>query len=154
MKSNAICPISDKKIDENVARLNGVFTVILLVVYLFSNNILPILFLLIDFILRGAELSKYSILANFSKVTLKALKVKTLAINAGPKIFAARIGALFSFLILLFNLLDIPSISVVFTVVFGVCAFLEAAFAFCVACQIYPLVFKFTFQSKITKINI
>lgn len=154
MKSNTICPISISKIDENVARLNGTFTVILLVVFALTQNLIPIVFLLIDFLLRGAELSKYSPLAQLSKFLLKTFNVAKKPINAGPKIFAARIGVVFSAGILLFTLLDLPTAALIFTAIFGVCAFLEAAFSFCVACQIYPFVYKFTYQSKIEKLKI
>jgi hypothetical protein len=154
MKSNAICPISTNKINENVARLNATFTVTLLAVFLFTSNIIPVVFLLVDFLLRGAELAKYSPLARLSGYILKALRVKSKPVNAGPKIFAARIGVLFSFLILLFALVELPVVAIVFATLFGVCAFLEAAFGFCVACQIYPFVYRFTYQSKIERIKL
>lgn len=148
MNSNAICPISNKKIDENVARFNGGFTVILLVVFLITQNIIPIVFLLIDFFLRSAELSAYSPLANLSKFVINALGIKKNPINAGPKIFAARIGVLFSALILISNLTGYETASYVFTAIFGFCAFLESAFGYCVACQIYPIVFRLTYKAK------
>ncbi len=154
MKSNAICPISISKIDENVARLNGTFTVILFAVFALTLNIIPVVFLLVDFLLRGAELSKYSPLAQLSIFLLKTFNVKKKPINAGPKIFAARIGVVFSAGILLFTLLNLPTAAFIFTAIFGACAFLEAAFSFCVACQIYPFVYKFTYQSKIEKLKI
>ena len=149
MKTNAICPISINKVDENVARLNGIFTVLLLVVFALTGNILPVLFLLIDFVMRGAELSKFSPLAIISKLILTSLNIHKKPINAGPKIFAARIGILFSFGIVLFYFLQIQSVALIFTGVFAFCAFLEGFFGYCVACQIYPFVYKFTFKSAI-----
>jgi len=148
MNSNAICPISNKKIDENVARFNGGFTVVLLVIFLFTQNIIPILFLLIDFFLRSAELSAYSPLANLSKFVINALVIKKNPINAGPKIFAARIGVIFSIAILISNITGYETASYVFTAIFGFCAFLESAFGYCVACQIYPIVFRLTYKAK------
>jgi hypothetical protein len=38
----------------------------------------------------------------------------------------------------------------VLTAVFGVCAFLESAFGLCIACEIYPFVYKFTYRSKLS----
>jgi len=148
MNSNAICPISNKKIDENVARFNGGFTVVLLVIFLFTQNIIPILFLLIDFFLRSAELSAYSPLANLSKFVINALVIKKNPINAGPKIFAARIGVIFSIAILISNITGYETASYVLTAIFGFCAFLESAFGYCVACQIYPIVFRLTYKAK------
>lgn len=148
MNSNAICPISNKKIDENVARFNGAFTVILLTVFLLTQNILALLFLLVDFFLRSAELSAYSPLANLSKYFVQAFGIKKNPINAGPKIFAARIGVIFSVAILITNLIGFDTASYVIAGIFGFCAFLESAFGYCVACQIYPFVFKLTYKAK------
>ncbi len=148
MNSKAICPISNKKIDENVARFNGAFTVLLLVIFILTQNIIPIVFLLFDFFLRSAELSAYSPLANFSKLTINSLGVKKNPINAGPKIFAARIGFIFSVLILISSLTGNETASFIFTAIFGFCAFLESAFGYCVACQIYPIIFRLTYKAK------
>lgn len=149
MNANALCPISINKIDENVARLNGTFTVVLLALFVITQNIVPIAILFIDFLLRGAELGKYSPLAISSKFLLNLFKVKKHPINAGPKIFAARIGVIFSFGILVTSAFQFSTFSLILTAIFGLCAFLEAAFSFCVACQIYPFVYKFTYQSKL-----
>lgn len=147
MNSNVFCPISINKIDDHVARLNGAFTVFILLLSLFLQSWIPVAFLLADFFLRSAELGKYSPLAIVSKNILKSLSVKPLLINAGPKIFAARIGVLFSLLVVVFALFELNVAALVTGAVFGFCAFLEAAFGFCVACRIYPFFYKI-FQSR------
>lgn len=147
MNSNVFCPISINKIDDHVARLNGAFTVAVLLLALFLQSWIPVAFLLVDFFLRSAELGKYSLLAIVSKGILKSLSVKPYLINAGPKIFAARIGVLFSFLVVVLSVLDLNIAAIVVGAIFGICAFLEAAFGFCVACRIYPLFYKL-FQSR------
>ena len=154
MNNNAFCPISFKKTDENIARLNGLFTVLLLVVFVLTNNFIPVLFLLIDFQLRGMEKPQYSPFVIFSKFVLKTFKVKAQPINAGPKIFAARIGVLFSAMILIASLAQLQVVALVFTAIFGICAFLEAAFSFCVACKIYPFWYKLIYQSNFKKVKI
>lgn len=154
MKSNALCPISDKRIDEHGARLSGAFTLLLLVLFIYSVNLLPILFLLIDFAFRSFNLSRYSVLAILSRNILKSLSIKSELINAGPKIFAARIGLVFNVAIILSFLVRLNNLSIVFTGIFGICAFLESAFGICVACQIYPFVYKFFYQNKIQKFKI
>lgn len=154
MKTTAICPISSKKIDDHVARLNGAFTILFLGVFIFTGNILPIIFLLIDFSLRAGYLSRFSLLAYLSRNIAKSLQLKPLLINAGPKIFAARIGLVFNVSIILSYILGLNSMALVFTGVFGSCAILESVFGFCVACQFYPFVYKLTFHSKIQNLNI
>ena len=153
MSNNAFCPISFKKIDEHVARLNGFFTVVLLVVFLLTSNIFPVLFLIADFFVRSIEKPQYSPLAIVSKFLLKQLKVNPLLINAGPKIFAARIGLLFAVLVTLSSVLGFTTTAVVFTLIFGICALLEAAVGFCVACRIYPLVYRLIYQTDFRKKN-
>ena len=151
MSSNAFCPISFKKIDEHVARLNGFFTVILLVVFLLTSSIIPVLFLVADFLVRSIEKPQYSPLAIVSKFILTRLKVNSQLINAGPKIFAARIGLLFSVMISLAVLFNLNITAIIFTIIFGICALLEAAVGFCVACRIYPLVYRFIYQTNFRK---
>ena len=154
MNNNAFCPISFKKIDENVARLNGFFTVVLLFVFLVTSSILPVLLLLADFLVRGIEKPQFSPLALLSKFILSRFNAKPHLINAGPKIFAARIGLLFSLLITLSVLFGLNVPAIIFTVVFGICAFLEAAFNYCVACKLYPFFYKLVYQSDYKKLNV
>ncbi|MDX9748251.1 MAG: DUF4395 domain-containing protein [Paludibacter sp.] len=152
MQTNAFCPISYKKIDENVARLNGFFTVVFLGVYVLTSSLIPVVFLVLDFLARGFEKPEYSLLARFSKFLLAAFKVRPQLINAGPKIFAARVGLLFSVLVVITALPGWNTVALVITLVFGVCALLEAAVGFCVACKLYPFVYKLTYQKPVDKI--
>jgi len=149
MKTYAICPISNQKINETVARLIGLFTVIFLISFVLTSNAFIIGFLLIDFLLRATNNSKFSPLAITSKSIAKQLALKQKMINAGPKVFAARIGVVFSVLILLTSIFGLETAAYTLTAIFGLCAFLEAALGLCVACEIYPFVYKFTYQSKI-----
>lgn len=149
MNTYAICPISNKRINENVARTNAFFTVAFLAVYLLSSNLFIIGFLLIDFLLRGMEFSQYSLFAIFSKKIVQLLSIKPKLINAGPKIFAARIGVVFSGSILISALFNLNGLAITLTAIFGVCALLEAAVGFCLACQIYPIVLKLTYKSNL-----
>ena len=148
MKTYSICPISDKRINEHVARLNGLFTFSLITLFILNPNIFVIGFLSIDFYLRSSNLSQYSIIAILSKNILKFLPLEPRPINAGPKIFAARIGLLFSISILVTFLLGFDTASLVIAAILGLCAFLESAFGFCVACEVYPFVYKFLYKEK------
>ena len=145
----AICPISYKRINENVARGNAALTVILLASYLATSNLVFIAFLLFDFLLRAFELSKYSPLTFLSGKFNETFHIPAKTINAGPKIFSARIGFVFSVLILVSALFGWNSAALVFAAIFGVCAFLEAAFAYCVACEVYPFVYRLFYKSEV-----
>ena len=148
MKSYALCPVSDKMINERVARINGVFTMALLIVYGLTQNIIPVLFLAFDFLLRSSEYSKYSLVVISSKSIVRYFGFTENIINAGPKIFAARLGLLFSTLIIFSSLFGawIPALTL--AGLLGLFSFLEAAFGLCVACEIYPFAYRFLYKMK------
>jgi len=137
------CPISFDQINEKAARINGALTVILLVTFIFSQSIWIAAFLSIDFLTRGFLKPKFSLLAKISKGILKILRSKPQMTNAGPKLFAAKLGFAFSVMVSALFLADLILPSLVIAGIFAFFAFLEAAFGFCVACKVYPLLLKF-----------
>ena len=153
MSSTVFCPISFHKIDETIARLNGLFTTLLIILSGFTGSALPLIFLILDFFSRSIPKPEYSLLAIISKSVSKTLKLKKQPINAGPKIFAARIGLLFSVLATVFTFAGLEIAATLTLIVFGVCAFLEAAIGFCVACKIYPFVYKLSQVRPLNKIK-
>ena len=146
MRFSTLCPVSDVGMNKCVARFNAVFTFLLLLLFFMTQSLFIILFLALDFALRGNELSKYSPLAILSKAVVKALGIKTLVINAGPKLFAARIGYAFCIAILLLGLFRLPVAANIVAGIFSLFAFLEGVFGFCMACYLYPFVYKLTYR--------
>ena len=63
-------------------------------------------------------------------------------LSAGPKIFAARIGLVFSVIILLATLIGLITTALVFATI------LEAAFGICVACKLYPFLYTILYKAK------
>jgi hypothetical protein len=148
MKSYAFCPVSDKVINERVARLNGAFTVLLIIISGLTQNILPVIFLALDFLLRASEYSRYSLVVLSSKFIVRYFDLNENKINAGPKIFAARIGFVLSSLIIVSVVLNYYLAAFVLGGVLGLFSFLEASFGLCVACEIYPFVYRFLYKVK------
>lgn len=138
MNTNAVCPISDKVMNEYIARFNAFFTVVFLAVFLITGNLIPVIFLLFDFLLRAKLLTKYSPFAIISTQVISFFKIKNKPVNAGPKIFAVRFGVFFNISIFLLMILGFSTIALAVAVIFAFFAFLEAAFGFCVACKVYP----------------
>jgi len=140
MKSFAFCPVSEKRINERVARVNAALTVVLIGVFAVTQNIIPILFLALDFLFRSADNSRYSLISISSKGIVKYLAMNEYLINAGPKLFAARIGFLFSVMIIITYIIgaSVPAFMLAGTL--GIFSFLESALGICVACEIYPYV--------------
>ena len=146
MKIYALCPISEKKVNERVARVNATFTVLLVTAFFFTQNIFFVAFLAFDFFLRTPDRAKYSLVSISSKNIIKYLQVKELMINAGPKIFAARIGLVLSGLIIISFILNAKILALVIAGILGLFSFLEAAFGLCVACEIYPYLYRLLYS--------
>ncbi len=139
---NAMCPLSFKKIDENAARINAAQAVLFILLFLFSPLKWLILIVTADFFVRGFGMSECSLFAKISKKILELAKVKPVMTDAAPKIFAARIGFLFSCMLTACWILNWHFAALLIGLMFAACAFLEAAFRFCIACKMYPLVCK------------
>jgi hypothetical protein len=148
MKSYALCPVSDKSINERVARLNGIFTVLLLLAFALTKSIIPVAFLAIDFLLRASDYSKYSLIGISSKGIVRYFGLNESMINAGPKIFAAWLGFILTGLILFCITLNFWVPALALAGILGLFSFLEAALGFCVACEIYPFIFRFLYKEK------
>lgn len=134
-----ICPITDKRIDERVARLNGVFTVLLVALFIAFNFWIGLLILIVDFSIRGFNDSKYSPICQLSKRIAKGFNFESKLINAGPKIFAAQVGLFLAAVALVGFAAGCSTFCLVVAGVLGFFSFLESVFGFCVACQLYPL---------------
>jgi hypothetical protein len=147
-KSYIFCPVSEKRINERVARLNGLFTVFLIIVFVATQNIIPLGFLAADFFLRAFELSRFSPLAVTSGRLVSYLNLNKQIINAGPKIFAARIGFSLSSLAVVSFLLNFHAGSFALAGILGVFSFLEGAFGICVACEIYPFLYRLLYKVR------
>jgi hypothetical protein len=133
------CPISFKQINEKAARVNGWLTVAVLLAFILTDIkwIAPILG--IDFFIRGFLEPKFSALASLSRLFLKLLKIKPQMTNAGPKIFAARLGFFFCIVVSALSFSGLTLAGQIFAGIFAFFAFLEGAFGFCLACKVYPL---------------
>mgnify|MGYP006304087853 CR=1 FL=1 len=135
-----ICPISDKRMNENTSRLNAVFTFLLSVGFLLTAHPVFVLLLVIDFSLRNIYEGRFNPIVRFNRYLTVSLHLPAHMINAGPKIFAARIGLGLAVLSGLFLLVGGMMAATVFISVLAFFSFLEASFNFCVACKLYPFV--------------
>lgn len=135
-----ICPVSVRRINENLSRLNAAFTVIMSVMFFLTGSPVFPLVVSADFILRNIFEGKLNPVSRFNNYIIALINIPFHPINAGPKIFAARIGLLLS---LAGAVLLLTGNTMASFLVFGILAlfaFLESAFNFCVACKIYPYV--------------
>jgi len=134
------CPVSFKQVDENAARINALLSAITVVLFLVTSYKFIIIFLAIDFFIRGFIDPLYSFYSAFSKSILRMLNIRPKLIEGSPKIFAAKMGFVFSVLIFLFSIMDSQVASIIIGIALIFFAFLEGVFGFCVGCKIYVFI--------------
>ena len=135
-KKTAACPISRDKVDERVARLNGIVSLM----FVLSGLGYPIIWLIlaIDFLVRSIS-PRASLISTLNRQLVKICKDKPVLINAAPKKFAAMMGLVMSLLLFLFSYLGITLALNVVLIFFITAIMLEAVFKYCIGCQIYSV---------------
>ncbi len=117
-------------------RLNALLTIIIASIVVIFNSEWLSLFLLVDFFLRGfTELQ--SPMTLLSKSIVKLLQLAPILVYAPPKKFAAKVGFIFSGLIVIFTFLQWEIFTLVISIILIFCAFLEAFLKICVGCYVY-----------------
>ncbi|MGE5432784.1 MAG: DUF4395 domain-containing protein [Syntrophomonadaceae bacterium] len=134
---SVICPMSPERVNENAVRVTGFLTAVFLSLYLFSENIYIILFLMLDFFIRTFTPLKYSPLSGLASSLTRLLRLPVIKIPKAPKIFAARLGFVFTLVIALLHYSGMSVSSAVLSLVLIVFALLEAALNICIGCQVY-----------------
>lgn len=134
-----VCPISFQQVNAKAAQMNAVFTVICTGIFLFSAAKWIMVLLAADFFIRGFWKPDYSPFNLASATVLRWTKAAPVLTNAGPKLFAAKIGFVFAALIALAWLSGFHAMATVFTASLALFAAMEAGFNFCLACKVYPL---------------
>lgn len=132
------CPVSDRIVNERVSRANAFFTFIFAVIYISTGSFLVLTVMVFDFSLRLYKEGSQNPIIQFNKFLLRTLSIPEKGINAGPKIFASRIGLSLAVFAMIFNLLEYQITSQAVVGILAFFAFLESGFGFCIACKIYP----------------
>jgi hypothetical protein len=146
MYKNAFCPISEKRVNTAVVRTHALISVAVLLAFIFTQNLFVALFLLSDFLVRVLNFPRLSLLGVVARWIVNTLGIQGKQENAGPKLFAARIGLLFTLIIAGSLIFGSVTLSVYAAIVLAFFSFLEGAFGFCVACVIYPWVHKLLYR--------
>ena len=136
-----VCPINERQINENVTRLNALVTFIVMSIFIFTPAKWILIILPVDFALRAWFHGRFSPVGRMNKYLVNSLKLGESLINEGPKLFAARIGLIISALALISFFAGFNPVAYILGGILVFFSYLEAAFGFCVACKIYPLVF-------------
>ena len=132
-----VCPISDKRVDEHITRINALLVVLLVSAGLLFNAVIFLAFLTIDFGIRAFSNARYSPVNYLSMQMVNALNLHKKEIDKAPKIFAARLGFLMSLTITVLMILQLTTASFIIGGVLIFFATLEFALAICMGCIMY-----------------
>jgi Domain of unknown function (DUF4395) len=139
---NPICPISDKRLNEVSVRFGAGFVLFLAVFAIIFHHILIFILLGIDFFIRGFTRYPISPVSWISRFVINIFSFKPNWVNAGPKIFAAKIGFLFCLTISILYFSKAYFTGDMVGVVLCGCAGLESFFGVCLGCHFYTMVLK------------
>ncbi len=145
------CPISPTKIDEHVARLNGALTLTFIILGLIYTPIFWYI-LVVDFALRSFAI-QLSPIARTSKLILASLKIEPKPIPIEPKKFSAKLGLIFSILLVISNFTHVFAFYEAVLLLFSFAVSLESIFNFCLGCKIYSVLLSLGFLNTNTKIK-
>ena len=132
-----VCPISDKRVDEQVTRINALIGVLMITAGLIFNAVIFMVVLTIDFYIRAFSNARYSPVNFISHQMANALNLNRKEIDKAPKVFAARIGFLMSLAITVLMILQLNTASFVIGGILVFFATLEFALAVCMGCIMY-----------------
>ena len=130
--------------NESKVRLIALFVFASTITYIFNNFIVIPILLMVDFALRSFDLGKFSPFAVMSDWLVKSLKLPIKSVYLPPKLFAARIGLMFSVTILSLQLAGISTIIVGSVLAFF--AALESFLSICAGCYVYSFLQQFRKQ--------
>lgn len=139
MIKNLLCPVSPLRVNENVVRIVAALVILLVALYIYTGSPYFIFLLIIDFYIRAFTALPFSPLGWTAKRISAFGRLREIIIDKAPKIFAARVGFLFTLAILLLFYIHPPSSIVVAFVLIGFAA-LEALFNICVGCLVYSYI--------------
>ena len=133
------CPVSFKKVDGAIIRINSFWVSLGVVLFLYTNSPIWLYILFYDFSMRLYGKKIFSPLSHLSIFTKKILKIESDISDAAAKRLAAHFGLLFVFLLILTSYLELQIAIYAVASIFLFCASLELLFNYCIGCKIYFL---------------
>lgn len=134
---NIICPVSDKKMNENAARIAAGITVIITLTSLYFHFSILMALLAADFAIRAYTREGKSPVKYITKSIISAFQIKNKPIDAAQKKFAAELGFILSTAIFLLQIFGNHFVATILGFMLIFFALLESVFNFCVGCIIY-----------------
>lgn len=133
------CPISTETLDETPTRFIAAFVLVIILAYLASGRIAFPVFLAADFSLRAFGGRRFSPLWAAAGGITTGIGLKKRMVNAGPKLFAAKMGAYVSGLTAILQVLHFQVGAISLAVALAACATLQALASICIGCKLYSM---------------
>ena len=137
--NSIVCPISTEKVNKNVVRINGFIVAATVVLYAVTGSVFIIAALMLDFFIRAFTTLNYSPTSKVALQLSKIFNLKPILINKAPKLFASRVGFIFTFAATLVYFVS-PLSSLIIALILMSFALLESLFDFCVGCVVYTYI--------------
>lgn len=137
--NSLICPISIEKVNKNVVRTIGFLVALTVVLYALTGSIALLAVLLADFYIRAFTSMPYSPYSWLANRIVGIIAPKPISINKAPKLFASRVGFIFTLASVIFYFIS-PITSLIIALVLMSFALLESLFDFCVGCVVYTYI--------------
>lgn len=131
-----ICPISAEKVNKPIVRLTGFLVASMALLYALTGNAIVLVILGVDFLIRAFSIFKFSPLSYIACGVATIFKIKPQMIDKAPKLFAARVGLVFTVSALIVSFISLP-VSIGIMLVLMLFAIMESVFDFCVGCVVY-----------------
>lgn len=135
-----ICPVSGDRVDENRVRATAFGVVVIMGLFLMTGLWIFPAILGIDFFIRAFTSYPFSPLSWLGSKLVRLLSVESVWIDKAPKVFAARIGFIFSLLTLAGTWLGLELFTTITASTLVLFAFLECGLNFCMGCWVYTYV--------------
>ncbi len=138
------CPISLNRIDAHLVRIVASEVVVAALLLLITHSLILSLLLLFDFSVRALRMRNLSPFVFLAGIIMEIFHISAHLCDEAPKRFALYLGV---GIVMLFTLLYLLGFSFSASILVGIlliCAFLEAAFDYCIGCKIYYFIQIFT----------
>jgi hypothetical protein len=137
---SAQCPISQRRVDGNVARLNGFVTFAVMLAAVLSPWHWLSVALAGDLFVRAFVDPELSVSGRLIGTVLTAMHVEPKPTNAGPKMFAAKIAFVLAAGYAVLYVAGAPLAAAVLGLILAFCSGLEAFVGFCLGCWMYQYI--------------
>jgi len=134
-----ICPVSPEQVDENRVRVTALGVIIMMAAFFVTGSALFPALLFVDFFIRAFTRLPFSPLSWMAHKLVLAMGTKAILINKAPKVFAARVGLLFTFIVTMASMLGFSMLAFIVGSTLVLFAFLECGLNFCTGCWVYTV---------------